>query len=399
MFRTRCCGSTFTIKTGPAALERAWEAAVKDNGGDLEKGFMDAALPNGKLPTFPMLMLNGTSVIDGCRVSVSPFYLGARDFDAAEHSFGNRTADRGGVPTVQSKVGSDAAGTATRDCLALDPLLPKSSDVVLHTMAGTKDGFDNTCRENAHDGPQAPRLSTAALLSARFPYVSPTGTLNSCQNPNDRTYDLDGGLIDSSGASPLALTWPEVVNWLETQSGGKCFAPKLILIENGYLSQTKSGPPARPHELSAPLTATVAVSDAQSPEARQAAALDFQKSFPPGGCGTKRTDSPDPQAWAMPNDVDFYPVARPGIEAPLGWTLSKTRKSPSNNSSVTPTTCAPRRLSPPGSPAKREGPQPATEVKPLSLSRPQHSQEPVIASCIASPRARTRAAVEMRLSA
>ena len=306
-----------------AALERAWEAAVKDNGGDLEKGFMDAALPNGKLPTFPMLMLNGTSVIDGCRVSVSPFYLGARDFDAAEHSFGNRTADRGGVPTVQSKVGSDAAGTATRDCLALDPLLPKSSDVVLHTMAGTKDGFDNTCRENAHDGPQDLRLSTAALLSARFPYVSPTGTLNSCQNPNDRTYDLDGGLIDSSGASPLALTWPEVVNWLETQSGGKCFAPKLILIENGYLSQTKSEPPARPHELSAPLTATVAVSDAQSPEARQAAALDFQKSFPPGLCGTKRTDSPDPQAWAMPNDVDFYPVARPGIEAPLGWTLSK----------------------------------------------------------------------------
>jgi hypothetical protein len=25
----------------------------------------------------------------------------------------------------------------------------------------------------------------------------------------------------------------------------------------------------------------------------------------------------------MPNVVDFYPVARPGVEAPLGWTLSK----------------------------------------------------------------------------
>jgi hypothetical protein len=161
------------------------------------------------------------------------------------------------------------------------------------------------------------------LLSARFPYVSPTGTLNSCQNPNDRTYDLDGGLIDSSGASPLALMWPDVVNWLEKQSGGKCFAPRLILIENGYLSQTKAEPAARPGELSAPLTATGAVRNAQSPEARQAAALDFQKSFPPGGCGAKRTDTPDPKAWAMPNVVDFYPVARPGVEAPLGWTLSK----------------------------------------------------------------------------
>jgi hypothetical protein len=286
-----------------AALERAWETAVKDNGGDLEKGFMAAALPNGKVPTFPMLMLNGTSVTDGCRLTVSPLHLAG--------------------PTVQSKVGSDAAETATRDCLALDPLLPKTADVVLQTLAGTKDGFDNTCRKDEGADPHDLRLSTAALLSARFPYVSPTGTLNSCQNSNDRTYDLDGGLIDSSGASPLALTWPEVVNWLEKQSGGKCFAPRLILIENGYLSQTKSEPAARPHELSAPLTATAAVRNAQSPEARQAAALDFQKSFAPGGCGTKRADTPDPKAWAMPNVVDFYPVARPGVEAPLGWTLSK----------------------------------------------------------------------------
>lgn len=286
-----------------AALERAWESAVNESGGDLEEGFMAAASHDGKDPTFPMLMLNGTSVTDGCRLTVSPLHLAG--------------------PTVQSKFGSDVAQTATRDCLALDPLLPKTADVVLQTLAGTKDGFDNTCRKNEGADPQDLRLSTAALLSARFPYVSPTGTLNSCQNPNDRTYDLDGGLIDSSGASPLALTWPDVVNWLEKQSGGRCFVPKLILIENGYLSQTKSEPAARPGELSAPLTATGAVRNAQSPEARQAAALDFQKSFPPGGCGAKRTDTPDRKAWAMPNVVDFYPVARPGVEAPLGWTLSK----------------------------------------------------------------------------
>jgi hypothetical protein len=152
--------------------------------------------------------------------------------------------------------------------------------------------------------------------------VSPTGTLNSCQNPNDRTFDLDGGLIDSSGASPLALSWPEIVNWLDKHSGGRCFAPKLILIENGYLSQTKSQPPARPGELSAPLDATGAVRNAQSPAARQAAALAFQKSFPPGGCGGD-DNRPGADGWIAPNVVDFFPVARPGIEAPLGWTLSK----------------------------------------------------------------------------
>ncbi|HKP39582.1 MAG TPA: hypothetical protein VJV41_01050 [Mycobacterium sp.] len=284
-----------------AALERSWETAVQQSGGDLEEGFMAAALPDGKDPAFPMLMLNGTSVTDGCRLSVSPLYLAG--------------------PGVVSKTGNDAAETGTRDCLALDPLLPKTADVVLQTLAGTKDGFDNTCRKNEGVDPQDLRLSTAALLSARFPYVSPTGTLNSCQNPNDRTFDLDGGLIDSSGASPLALTWPDVISWIEKRSGGRCFAPKLIFIENGYLSQTKSQPPARPDELSAPLTATGAVRDAQSPEARQAAALDFQKSFPPGGC--KTGDAPNSDAWTMPNVVDFYPVARPGVEAPLGWTLSK----------------------------------------------------------------------------
>jgi hypothetical protein len=152
--------------------------------------------------------------------------------------------------------------------------------------------------------------------------VSPTGTLNSCKNLEDRTFDLDGGLIDSSGASPLALAWPEIVTWLDTHSNGRCFSPKLILIENGYLPQTKSRPAAPPGELTAPLAASRAITDARSASARQAAGLAFQKSFPPGGCGG-RSGASGHGAWQAPNVVDFFPVARPGVEAPLGWTLSK----------------------------------------------------------------------------
>jgi len=262
---------------------------------------MTTARPDGTGIRFPLLALNGTSVTDGCRLAVSALKLGTQP--------------------GRSQRGDEAAKTATRDCLALNPLLSKETDEFLQSLAGTKDAFDNTCRENQTDNPQDLRLSTAALLSARFPYVSPTGTLNSCHNPRDRTFDLDGGLIDSSGASPLALSWPEVVNWIDAHSDGKCFAPKLILVENGYLSQTQAGPPARPGELSAPLTATGAVRDAQAPAARQAAALTFERSFPPGGCRTGAT--PNADGWVMPNVVDFYPVARPGVEAPLGWTLSK----------------------------------------------------------------------------
>jgi hypothetical protein len=65
-----------------------------------------------------------------------------------------------------------------------------------------------------------------------------------------------------------------------------------------------------------------AVRNAQSPAARQAAALAFQKSFPPGGCSGDG-NRPGADGWITPNVVDFFPVARPGIEAPLGWTLSK----------------------------------------------------------------------------
>ncbi|MGH3677499.1 MAG: hypothetical protein ACRDU5_17530 [Mycobacterium sp.] len=282
-----------------AALERAWEKAVAEAGGDLGAGFMATALPDRESPTFPLLALNGASVTDGCRLTVSPLNLAG----------------------PQRKNGPDTADTSAVDCLALDPVL-KNTDVVLQTLAGTKDAFDLTCREGEGTDPQDLRLSTAALLSARFPYVSPTGTLNSCKNLEDRTFDLDGGIIDSSGASPLALAWPEIVGWLTTQNG-RCISPKLILIENGYLTQTKSRPAAPPGELTAPLAADRAASDARSASARQAAALAFQKSFPPGGCGNDRPGTPAPGGWQAPNVVDFYPVASPGVEAPLGWTLAK----------------------------------------------------------------------------
>ena len=139
-----------------------------------------------------------------------------------------------------------------------------------------------------------------------------------------------------------------------------------------------------------PLTATGAVRNAQSPEARQAAALDFQKSFPPGGCGAKRTDTPDPKAWAMPNVVDFYPVARPGVEAPLGWTLSKYSQSPLNNSSATPTTCAPRRSLPPGSPVTPQSPEPATDLKITQAVAVSHETAPTAGAPV-SMRPKSRA--------
>ncbi|RIT42391.1 hypothetical protein D2E80_22235 [Mycobacteroides abscessus] len=290
-----------------AVLEKAWEKAVGEVHGDLEAGFLETARPNGTDHVFPLLALSGTSVADGCRVTVSALRLSGM-----------------GAPDK----------SPSQDCLSLDsivsPMAPRAQQ--LPALAGTKDAFERTCPATGEQTATDLRLSTAALLSARFPYVSPTGTLNWCKERGVRTFDLDGGVVDASAAGPLELVWPEVLRWIAEQKSPKqkppgqkpsevCFAPKLILIDNGYAAMSGATAPGRPPELTAPLTAVGAVRDAQSSQARQAAALAFEKMFPLGGCSPRVND---PGAdWVVPNVVDFHPIEYPGVEAPLGWTLSK----------------------------------------------------------------------------
>jgi hypothetical protein len=277
-----------------SALETAWENAAQANHGDLSKGMMASAFDGSGDPVFPLLLLNGTSVADGCRVAVSPV-----DF-----------------------AGGDDTAT---DCLAVGQQRFSAKGAVLPALAGTKNAFDNTCTATSPE-PHDLRLSTAALLSARFPYVSPTGTLFLCNDlDHRRTFDLDGGLIDSSAGGPLALAWSDVVNWLNSQHSSVCYQPKLIIIDNGYQSETQSQPASRPNEMTAPITAEGAVNGSATASAREAAALAFQKSFEGVSCGTGAHSDATARGggnWQSPNVVDFYPVAKPGIEAPLGWTLS-----------------------------------------------------------------------------
>lgn len=80
-------------------------------------------------------------------------------------------------------------------------------------LPGTRDVHDFACDDTASAGDL--RLSTAALVSARFPWVSPTGALTSCADPGHRTFDVDGGLLDSSAASPLVELWPAIAARIE----------------------------------------------------------------------------------------------------------------------------------------------------------------------------------------
>lgn len=105
-----------TGQDSAAVLEKSWEKSVRDAKGDLESGFLATAWSTPDRLDFPLLALSGTSVTDGCRVTVSALKLA--DADAASH-----------------------------DCLSLDRVVTpiQGAHAQLQTLAATKDAFDSTC--------------------------------------------------------------------------------------------------------------------------------------------------------------------------------------------------------------------------------------------------------------
>jgi uncharacterized membrane protein len=311
-----------------AILERALAEAVSANDGSLDCGFLRAAqlTPGGFCqvppapgePTlrFPLLMLNGAAVDDGCRITASALDL------AAPH---------------RSVLGDPQATRDANDCRAFGNLTtsllrkgwtPPAQDR-LPVLPATRDVLDYSCTHG--DGaPQDLRLATAALISARFPWVSPTGALTSCADTSRRTYDLDGGVIESSAASPIGDMWASIAQTLEQwnqptpdpRRAGRlvppkvCFTPRLIFLDNGYATFTETDAAARPLEVTAPINASAAAQGTRSAAARQATALAFERAFGRVTCHEDR-------APLAPRVAHFYPISHPGPQAPLGWSLSR----------------------------------------------------------------------------
>jgi hypothetical protein len=296
-------------------LEVAWERAAAELGHSLTDGFAETSFVASGEPRFPLLMLNGTAVEDGCRVTVSVLAT----TPAETVAYGDRAPPR--------------------SCDSLAPFA--DPDLPTPVLARTRDVFDYTCARGTDAGadgdagaePRDLRLSSAALLSARFPYVSPSGGLTSCADPDRRSFVLDGGIIESSGAGALIELWanlaPLVRQVNQDPDSGICVDPKLVLIDNGYADTRLEGLPRRPPELLAPLQAGAAAAEGTSAAARQAAAITFQAtlaeaatcrqpdgSSTPGGAvaGQSGGDSPVAQ---------LYPRSHPGPLAPLGWSLSR----------------------------------------------------------------------------
>jgi hypothetical protein len=265
-------------------LEEAWEDAW-GSPSPLAEGLFATWATDSRVP---LLLLNGTSVQDGCRLNGSIL-----DADVEE-------APRG-------------KALRARDCLSMDAFGPGSTgNSSTASLAATHDLVDLLCAD------QDVRLSTAALLSARFPWVSPAGRIPRC-GTSFAVFSVDGGYFDTSAASTIQELWSHLEPLVaEHNASGAtpCVVPVLLQLDNHYKEPRNSGASGRPSEAAVPLRTVRAARDARENDARQAAALLFSE---------RRAASVAASVDGVPlvRFAHLFPRAHPGTSAPLGWALSQ----------------------------------------------------------------------------
>ena len=292
----------FNVPDDRAAVqEKGWEGRWPH--GELGRGIFDVWHSE---PQVPLLLLNGTSVTDGCRFEASALdgnveriaSADSTETDAAKAEFaGCRSTE----PFDESSTGSGVdLGSLDSTRVAPESVLP-----------GTKDLVDYLCHRN-FDVP----LSTAALLSARFPFVNPSGRVpRKCETQSFRApvaYVVDGGYLDTSGASPiLELMQPlgtMIGKWNDAHRADKqCIVPLMIQIDNGF--DPGAAHEARPKELLVPSGTLSAARLGRAAEARSGTALLFDSAT--------ATFSP------VNRYAHFVNQVHAGPHAPLGWAQSE----------------------------------------------------------------------------
>ncbi|MDP8929708.1 MAG: hypothetical protein M3O70_14325 [Actinomycetota bacterium] len=287
----------FNVRDRAEVMQRSWERPWPD--GD-DRGLRQAFLSKQRNQTdarVPLLMLNGASALDGCAVNTSALDLSAN-------------------PNVKKR-GKVLVG----ECLSLSPFAEGKKPA--GPAAGAVDLVDFLC--NGHDV----SFSTAALLSARFPYVSPAGRLEACDEKDDEKdierygvkHVVDGGYIELSGGEPLLAVWqelePNVEDHNRSANEGECIVPIFVQVDNGYADAEPPSEPRPPNQLLVPPAGNAATGRSQrSDRTRQLAAIQFTRPLPELDVAHAETEEA-PRRW-------FRIATRPhpGTQAPLGWSLS-----------------------------------------------------------------------------
>jgi hypothetical protein len=255
-------------------------------------------------PWVPVVVFNASSVTDGCRVLVS---------------------NVSGLPASTSNdcgtysPGSITAGPVSASIDPFPRLYPRSRE-------GAGCGKDSTDM----------RLVTAALLSARFPLVTPSGALIRCFTRDTakdlkQTYVVDGGYFENSGLLTVLQIWQEIEPQVREHNRSAANArrrivPWIVVADNHYREQADAPVARRPLEL------LVFYQTLKGNRLFSQGSLEQQANVALGHspeCGRAMSSEPGPEALGC--FVVIAPTRKPAVAAPLGWVLSPTSRTDLNN--------------------------------------------------------------------
>jgi hypothetical protein len=187
-------------------------------------------------------------------------------------------------------------------------------------LAATKDLSDYLCPD------QDVKVSTAALMSARFPVINPSarigGSLVDCTDETVEAYVVDGGYNEGSGAGTITELWQRLEPDVEAfnEANDACIVPFLIQIDNGYENPGAAPAGSTPIEVLVPIRTLIASQFGRIANAREQAAIEFDRPLDIGGRVVVVTDSSGTPI--ISRYARITTRAHPGVQAPLGWTLS-----------------------------------------------------------------------------
>jgi hypothetical protein len=269
-----------------AVTEWAWEAPWGADGA-LGRGVFDLWHHE---PDLPPVVFNGTNAGDDCRFNASVFRTNAQ-----------------------------APGSSCMDLSVYETNGSIADDAVL---AATDDLIDYLCAD------QDVRLSSAVHLAARFPIVATSGRVGAglvaCGDAGRVAYVVDGGYLEGSASGTLLEIWnaleDSVAEYNATSVDGPCIVPFAVHIDNGYEEPTAAATDPDPGELLLPLRTLAGGQFGRYANARQAEALEFSRPLTAGG---RPISVVKPDGTTLRDRYARITTrAHPGVEAPLGWSLS-----------------------------------------------------------------------------
>ena len=165
-------------------------------------------------------------------------------------------------------------------------------------------------------------LTTAAVLSARFPLVTPAGTLPGVR---PRNHYVDGGYFENSGLTTIL----DVVDVLRRASGKRDTRLVILRIENSRATanvQSAVGTPQRDPdsyfaEIVSPVRALMATRHARGDHARAAVTRVIRDAE--AACASQPRNS---TAGCVRLEQVVFSLERSCVPIPLGWSLTENAR-------------------------------------------------------------------------